>query len=351
MSGNGDDEDDRDRPTDPLSAHLDAGWDKLKENDLDGARISARAALDYDPGSPEAETLLGAIDAAAGDEDGAMDHYRRAMKLDREYVPPMLYAAELLLWPNEAYEDALELIEKALEHAEEEEDFIDALLLKAEALIDMGSDDEEARSALAELPPTQFPDASFHVRAARCFLDLGDLDDAEDHYQQAIVLDGGNADAYHGLGIVFEERGDTRAMVKAFLKVRELDLDETPHAWSMSQEEFERVAEEALAELPERIRELLGNVPIVAADYPSIEIVAEGNDPRMLGFFSGVPYPEKTSMGGAPHLDCVFLYQKNIERTCKGRDEAAKEIRTTLLHETGHFFGLSEDELEAMGLG
>jgi predicted Zn-dependent protease with MMP-like domain len=82
-----------------------------------------------------------------------------------------------------------------------------------------------------------------------------------------------------------------------------------------------------------------------------LESVAEGNDPRMLGFFSGVPYPEKTTDSGVPHLDCVFLYQRNIERSCKSRDEAAREIRVTLLHETGHFFGLSEDELHVMGLG
>jgi len=112
----------------------------------------------------------------------------------------------------------------------------------------------------------------------------------------------------------------------------------------------EHVAEDALAELPERIRKLLENVPIVASDYPSIEIVAEGNDPRMLGFFSGVPYPEKSSLGGVPHLDCVFLYQQNIERMCRGRAEATKEVRTTLLHETGHFFGMSEDDLSAVGL-
>jgi predicted Zn-dependent protease with MMP-like domain len=89
----------------------------------------------------------------------------------------------------------------------------------------------------------------------------------------------------------------------------------------------------------------------VAGDFPSIEIIAEGNDPRMMGFFSGVPYPEKSNLGGAPHLDCVFLYQRNIERMCRSREETAKEIRITLLHETGHFFGLSEEELEEMGLG
>ena len=83
----------------------------------------------------------------------------------------------------------------------------------------------------------------------------------------------------------------------------------------------------------------------------AIELVAEGSDPRMMGFFSGVPYPEKGAMGGAPHLDCVFLYQRNIERACRTVEEVEEEIRTTLIHETGHFFGLSEEELEEMGLG
>ena len=93
-------------------------------------------------------------------------------------------------------------------------------------------------------------------------------------------------------------------------------------------------------------------MPILASDYPAVELVAEGSDPRMMGFFSGVPYPEKQNvMGASPHLDCVFLYQRNIERMSRDAAELRAEIRITLLHETGHFFGLSEEELEAMGLG
>jgi tetratricopeptide (TPR) repeat protein len=345
-----DDDDEPERAPDPLAEHLDRGWELLKENDLAGARISAQAAQALEPKSPEAVTLLGAIAAAEGDEAAALASYRRAMKLDPEYVAPMLYAAEALLGPDEEYEEALELTERALEHADDEEDYLDALLLKAEVLVAMG-DDDAARATLDELPPTQLPDASFHNRAARSLLDLGQVEDAEGHFQQAIVLDPKNADAYHGLGMAYEEKEDLRAMVKAWLRVRELDLEEPAAAWSMAQDDFEKIAEDALGELPERIGKLLENVPIVAADYPSIEIVAEGNDPRMLGFFSGVPYPEKSHLGGTPHLDCVFLYKLNIERVARGRVEAAKEIRITLLHETGHFFGLSEEELEQMGLG
>jgi predicted Zn-dependent protease with MMP-like domain/Tfp pilus assembly protein PilF len=339
-------------PMDALSAHLDRGWDLLKSNDLAAARISATSALELDADSPDALTLLGAVAAAEGEEDEALELYRKAMALDPEYVSPMLYAAEILLWPREEWDEALALIDDALEHAEDEDEYLDALLLKAEALIAKGDADAQARKTLAELPPVSFPEVSFHLRAARCFLDLEMLDEAEEHYEKALELEADDADAYHGLGTVYEAREDARAMVKAWLKVRELDLADQPMPWAISTDEFERVAESALAELPDRIRKLLENVPIVAADYPAIEIVAEGNDPRMMGFFSGVPYPEKSNVAGlSPHLDCVFLYQRNIERMSRNEEEVAREIRTTLLHETGHFFGLSEEELEEMGLG
>ena len=55
--------------------------------------------------------------------------------------------------------------------------------------------------------------------------------------------------------------------------------------------------------------------------------------------------------GASPHLDCVFLYKRNLERLSRNREELAREIRTTVLHETGHFFGLDEAELEGAGLG
>ncbi len=337
---------------DALSAHLDRGWDLLKGNDLAAARISAEAAMTLSPESPDALTLLGAVAGAAGDEDEALDLYRQAAAADPTYVSPLLYQAEILILSREEYDEGLDLLEQALELSEDEDEYLDALILKAEGLVAKGDAAEQAAEALEELPPVQFPDADLHLRVARCFLDLQKDDQAEEHYRKALELDPALGDAYHGLGLVYEAREDHRAMVKAWLKARELDLDEEPLPWAVDPEEFERIAEEALEELPERIRKLLENVPIVAADYPAVEIVAEGNDPRMMGFFSGVPYPEKSNISDqAPHLDCVFLYQKNIERMSRDRDEVAREIRITLLHETGHFFGLSEEELEEMGLG
>lgn len=336
---------------DALAAHLDRGWDLLKKNDARGAEISARKALDLAPDDPEALTLLGAIATAEGDDEGALEHFQAAMDADPEFVTPMLYAAEVHLEPDGDHDEALRLIDEALDHAEEEDEYLDALLLKAEALV-LAERDDEARRTLDELPPVAFPDSSFDLRAARLYLDLGELGKAEEHYQKVLAVDENDADAWHGLGLVHEDRDDLQGMVKAWLRVREIDLEQDPVPWALSQEDFEAVAEAALAELPDKIRTLLANVPILAADYPSVEVVAEGYDPRMMGFFSGVPYPEKThATGTSPHLDTVFLYKRNIEEACRNREETVEEVKKTLLHETGHFFGLSEEDLERMGLG
>ncbi len=338
---------------DAITAHLDRGWDLVQKGDLARADLSARRVLELDGDSPEAHTLLGAIAAARGERDEALELYRKASAIDPEFVDPLLYAAELHLGPDGDLDEALRLCDEALEIAEEEDEYLDALLLKGETLVEAGDLDEAAK-ALAELPPpkTDLPDVQYHLRAGRLALDVGDLDLSEGHFRRALERDPSQTDALHGLGIVHEERGDGKAMVKAFLKVREADLKEAAPPWGVSRERFEQIAEEALAELPEKIRGLLANVPILVADYPSVELIAEGSDPRMMGFFSGVPYPEKGTLDGSPpSLDTVFLYQRNIERYARTVEEVEEEIRKTLLHETGHFFGLTEEELEAMGLG
>jgi predicted Zn-dependent protease with MMP-like domain len=351
------DDNDSDEPEEltELDRHLDRGWNQLGENDLDGARASAEAALALDKGCAEAMTLLGAVAADGREDDQAIKLFRRAIKNDPEAVTPLLYLASLLSAEKEEFAEALKLCDRAIELAEVEDDFIDAVLLKAETQLQAGADEDSVRNTMEELPEVADLGAAFLLRAGRVWLDLEDDVAAEEALTDALEQEGDKnpdaAEIWHLLGMVYEMREDRSAQVKAWLRVRELDLAEDPPAHTLSDEAFEAIAEDALEELPERIRDLLVNVPIVAGDYPSLEIVAEGNDPRMLGFFSGVAYPEKSSVGGMPHVDCVFLYKRNIERVAEDEAEVAKEIRITLLHETGHFFGLSEEELEAMGLG
>jgi predicted Zn-dependent protease with MMP-like domain len=92
-------------------------------------------------------------------------------------------------------------------------------------------------------------------------------------------------------------------------------------------------------------------VPIIVAELPAEADVAGGLDPRALGLFTGTAYPDMPHVGGQPGLTQIVLFRRNIERVAEDEDELREELRVTLLHETGHFFGLDEAELEGAGLG
>lgn len=331
-------------------AELDRCWELMESGDLEGAQKRALKLLRTDGDSPELYVLLGMLAGMQGKPEQALDYYAKAMDIDAEYVEPIICAAEVYLWEMEEPEKALELCERALDLAEEEDEYVDALLLRAEAEVALDRD-QAAYATLMELPELPLSEPSYHLRAGRLLLDLGHVDDAEDHFQRALSLDDQSADALHGLGLCAGERGDQKTMVDLFLKVRGSDLQAPPAPWALSTDRFREVCSQAIDELPEELHKLLGNVPVIAGEYPSEELVKDGVDPRVLGLFTGVPYGDKSSVGGAPHLDAILLFQRNIERMAYNADDVENEIHITLVHEAGHFFGLSEEQLEEMGLG
>jgi len=113
----------------------------------------------------------------------------------------------------------------------------------------------------------------------------------------------------------------------------------------MNRARFEQVVEQALRELPRRYLERLENVVIVVEDSPRGRPRPGPDEELLMGEFVGVPRTGKSVWEPGPP-DQVFLYQKNIEAVCESDEEIREEIRLTLLHELGHYFGLEEDELE-----
>jgi len=92
-------------------------------------------------------------------------------------------------------------------------------------------------------------------------------------------------------------------------------------------------------------------VPIVIAELPAEADVDAGLDPRALGLFSGTSYPDQSHLGGQPGLTQIVLFRRNLERVGGDDDELREEVRVTMLHETGHFFGMDDDDLDGAGLG
>ncbi|HXJ93850.1 MAG TPA: metallopeptidase family protein [Terriglobia bacterium] len=108
----------------------------------------------------------------------------------------------------------------------------------------------------------------------------------------------------------------------------------------MERSKFQALVAEAFKGLPKSFREKLFNVAIIVDDQPPEE--PEGG--LLLGLFHGIPRTEKSVFFSSPP-DHIFLYQRNIEAVCANEAEVRQQIRATLLHEVGHYFGLSEDEL------
>ncbi len=109
----------------------------------------------------------------------------------------------------------------------------------------------------------------------------------------------------------------------------------------MERIKFEALVAQALNGLPRAFRKKLTNVAIIVEDLPPEGAECEG---LLLGLFHGIPRTEKSVFFSSPP-DRIFLYQRNIEAICTSEAEVRRQIRTTLLHELGHYFGLSEDEL------
>ncbi|MGD0225572.1 MAG: metallopeptidase family protein [Terriglobia bacterium] len=112
----------------------------------------------------------------------------------------------------------------------------------------------------------------------------------------------------------------------------------------MVRDKFEAIVEQALTDLPAPFRERLTNVAIIVEDLPPPGLQNQG---ILLGLFHGIPRTEKSVFYSAPP-DHIFLYQKNIEAISRGDADVRQQIRATLLHEVGHYFGLSEEELRGI---
>ncbi|MFA4828656.1 MAG: metallopeptidase family protein [Thermodesulfovibrionales bacterium] len=125
-------------------------------------------------------------------------------------------------------------------------------------------------------------------------------------------------------------------------------------SFRISREDFERLAEKALETLPGEYRKYFTNITITVEDYPSNEDAGRVNARRenLLGLFSGVPHPRKGGFFEIPYPlpDRIILFQRNIESICSSEKELIEQIQKTLIHEVGHYFGLSERDLRRHGV-
>jgi predicted Zn-dependent protease with MMP-like domain len=112
---------------------------------------------------------------------------------------------------------------------------------------------------------------------------------------------------------------------------------------------FEQLVAEALASIPRRFKNAMHNIAIVVEDEPSQELLDEMEiEPpdTLLGLYQGTPLTERTSGYGNTLPDRVLIFQGPHERDAEDEDDLVVSIGETLIHEIGHYFGMSEEEIE-----
>ena len=117
----------------------------------------------------------------------------------------------------------------------------------------------------------------------------------------------------------------------------------------MTRNDFNRLVEEALDDIPPRFREAMKNIAIVVEDEPTPELLAEMEiEPpdSLYGLYQGTPLTERSWGYGNTLPDRVTLFQQVIEDDSEDAEDAIVCIAETLIHEIGHYFGLSEEQIE-----
>ena len=115
-------------------------------------------------------------------------------------------------------------------------------------------------------------------------------------------------------------------------------------------EDIEAMALSAMKTIPRALLEQVGAVQFVVADFPDREILDDmgaKSEFDILGLYSGIPFGESGIVGVRQDVDRIFLYRRPIlDYWCETGDDLSHVVRHVLVHEIGHHFGLSDDDME-----
>jgi predicted Zn-dependent protease with MMP-like domain len=121
----------------------------------------------------------------------------------------------------------------------------------------------------------------------------------------------------------------------------------------MDRAEFEELVRAALDELPAEFAARLENVAVVVEDEPDPQLLRSlGMDPRrqtLFGLYQGVPLHLRGTGYGGVLPDKISIYYRPVVRACATPDQIRRQVRTTVIHEIAHFFGLDDKTIRGMG--
>lgn len=126
--------------------------------------------------------------------------------------------------------------------------------------------------------------------------------------------------------------------------------------YHVSKERFSQLVEQALDGLPEQFRVFLDQVPVQIMTRPSkhlLQSLGMQDDELLLGLYQGADLMGRAEVEGrgSPVPNHILIFQEDIELVSHNEEHLVREVRTTVLHEIGHHFGMDENDLDELGYG
>jgi predicted Zn-dependent protease with MMP-like domain len=342
---------DKDRYWDCLDQAMEASHSGRTDEALAWLDEAIRAV----PDGAEAYNQRGEILSENSRIDEALHEFERSLQADVKFVPAHLNRIELLVEDMAELEQAVQLCDELMAGTPEFPRLdrgteAEVHYLKAKAVFYL--DDLDGALFLVRRALKTAGDQGFYrAFEGQILFELGRFDEARRVLEVAMRLDAESAHAAYYLGLVLERLDEADESQRAFGRANALDPDQYPLPSEVDEAMFRRAADEALENLPRSIREYVSDVPVLIEDFPSEDLLGRENvSPQILGLYFGVPRTETEITAQPTELTRVVLFKRNLEKVCRDRDDLIEQIQVTVRHEVGHYLGLSEEDLERLGL-
>jgi predicted Zn-dependent protease with MMP-like domain len=115
------------------------------------------------------------------------------------------------------------------------------------------------------------------------------------------------------------------------------------------EEQFEDMVADVLDSIPDELARQLENVAVMVQDWPT-EIQLNGRSGTLLGLYEGIDLPHRSPLGYSGAMpDRITIFRGPLCAISRDEDDLLAQVRVTVLHEVGHYFGMSEDRLHELG--
>lgn len=124
--------------------------------------------------------------------------------------------------------------------------------------------------------------------------------------------------------------------------------------YHVSKQRFGELVEEALRDLPEPFATHMETVRVEVRGRPTRKQLKEAGleeDELLLGLYVGHPLTDRSVEMSGTLPDAIYIFQEDVELVSETERDLVEEVRITVLHEIGHFFGMDEDDLDDIGYG